>query len=43
VKIAALLAGEKLGEATVELQVAAAEAKPDLARARLAKLFGDEG
>ena len=43
VRIAAHLAGEKVGEANVELQVAAAEAKPDVAKAKLAKLFGDEG
>jgi hypothetical protein len=43
VQIAAYLAGEKVGEAGVELQVAAAEARPDVARAKLAKLFGDEG
>jgi hypothetical protein len=43
VQIFAELAGEKVGEASVELQVAAAEAEPDVARAKLAKLFGDEG
>jgi hypothetical protein len=42
VQIAAHLAGEKVGEARVELQVAGAEAKPDIARAKLSKLFGEE-
>jgi hypothetical protein len=42
VKLTALMAGEKLSEVKVELQVGAAEMQPDLARAKLTKLFGDD-
>lgn len=43
VRITALLAGERVGEVAVELQVAAAAAEPDVAKAKLARLFGDDG
>lgn len=43
VRLSVHLAGELVGEASVELHVKAAEAAPDAAKAKLAKLFGDEG
>ena len=40
--ITAQMAGEKVGEASFNVQVSAAVAEPDAARAKLNKLFGDD-
>jgi len=43
ISFTALLAGEKVGEATLTVEVAATKApEADVARAKLAKLFGDD-
>ncbi|QRN94041.1 PglZ domain-containing protein [Archangium violaceum] len=40
-QLTALLAGDKVGETSIEVDVAPARAKVDVARAKLARLFGD--
>jgi hypothetical protein len=41
IPVSAQLAGDKVGETSIEVTVLPAKAQPDVAKAKLAKLFGD--
>ena len=42
IRVIAQLAGEKVGEVGIDVEVGPAEPKVDVAKEKLAKLFGDE-